>query len=318
MTGDILLDIKYDTTDKIDTFREIMPGRKIIDWSEKDQRPSDFSNITYALGWKPDTGLFASLPDLKVMFSVGAGVDHMLLDPSLPIQLPLVRFVDESLTRRMGEWVGLQCLMHLRQQRRYDQQQASKTWQNHPQPDAHELRVGVMGAGVLGREAMRVLQFLNFKVNCWSRSKKDIEDVNCFGGEELGMFLSQSDILVGLLPHTPETTGIFNTALFEKLPRQTPIGGPVFINAGRGKSQVETDIVAALESGLLGGVSLDVFEEEPLGVDNPLWAFNNAILTPHVASVSDTAALAHHVAGQIERFEAGLELEHLVDRDVGY
>ena len=318
MTGAFLLDIKYDTTDKIDTFREIMPGRRIIDWSEKDQRPTDLSGIAYALGWKPDAGLFASIPDLKIMFSVGAGVDHMLLDPSLPMQLPLVRFVDDSLTRRMGEWVGLQCLIHLRQQRHYDRQQAFRTWQDHPQPDAHALRVGVMGAGVLGREAMRVLQFLNFQVNGWSRSKKDIEGVNCFGGNELDAFLSQTDILIGLLPHTPETTGIFNTALFDKLPRQTPIGGPVFINGGRGKSQVETDIIAALESGHLGGVSLDVFEEEPLSEDSPLWAFNNAILTPHVASVSDTAALARHVAGQIERFESGMKLEHLVDRKAGY
>lgn len=318
MTGALLLDIKYDTTGKIDIYREFMPGRQIIDWSEVDQRPTDFSGINYALGWKPDAGLFASMPDLKVMFSVGAGVDHMLLDPTLPSHLPLVRFVDESLTRRMGEWVALQCLMHLRQQRTYDRQQAYRTWKDYPQPDARELRVGIMGMGVLGREAARVLKFLNFQVNSWSRTKKSIAGVNCFGGGELDKFLACSDILVGLLPHTKETTGIFNTDLFEKLPRETPIGGPVFINGGRGKSQVEADIVAALESGLLGGVSLDVFETEPLNETSPLWAFNNAIITPHVASVSDTSALARHVAGQIERFEAGRGLEHLVDREVGY
>ncbi len=318
MSGAILLDIKYDTKDKIDTFRKALPGRIIIDWSEVENRPSDFSGIDYALGWKPDAGLFASLPDLKVMFSVGAGVDHMLLDPTLPENLPLVRFVDESLTRRMGEWIALQCLMHLRQQRIYDHQQTLRTWRDHPQPDAHQLRVGIMGMGVLGQEAARVLKFLNFQVNGWSRTRKTLAGVNCFGGDELDIFLSQSDILVGLLPHTRETTGIFNTSLFEKLPRKTPIGGPVFINGGRGKSQVEADIVMALETGLLGGVSLDVFEEEPLGEDSALWAFNNAIITPHVASVSDTASLANHVARQIERYETGLELEHLVDRDSGY
>ena len=318
MTGNLLLDIKFDTSEKIGIFREIMPDREIIDWSEEHNRPTDFSDITYALGWKPDAGLFASMSELKVMFSVGAGVDHMLLDPTLPEHLPLVRFVDDTLTRRMGEWVGLQCLMHLRQQRKYDQQQFQAKWLDLPQPDADQLRVGIMGLGVLGQEAARVLRFLQFQVNGWSRSQKNIDGVKCYDGARLDEFLSNTDILVGLLPHTPQTTGIFNADLFSKLPRITPIGGPVFINGGRGKSQVETDIVAALESGVLGGVSLDVFEKEPLPVDSLLWKFTNAILTPHVASVSDTYALANHVAGQINRFENGLDLQHLVDRSVGY
>ncbi len=320
MAKSLLLDVKYDTTGtgRIDIFRETMPDLNIIDWSEKDKRPTDFSDVIYALGWKPDAGLFASLPDLKVMFSVGAGVDHMLLDPDLPTHLPLVRFVDDSLTRRMGEWVGLQCLMHLRQQRKYDQQQYQAKWLDHSQPDAPQLRVGIMGLGVLGQEAARVLKFLQFQVNGWSRSQKNIDGVTCYDGARLDEFLANTDILVGLLPHTPETTGIFNAELFSKLPRETPIGGPVFINGGRGKSQVETDIVAALESGVLGGVSLDVFEKEPLPADSPLWKFTNAILTPHVASVSDTYALANHVAGQIKRFESGLDLQHLVDRSLGY
>ena len=318
MAGALLLDIKYDTAGKIDIFRQAMPQLQVIDWSETDQRPKDLSGIAYALGWKPDIGLFAKLPDLEVMFSVGAGVDHMLLDASLPKKLPLVRFVDDSLTRRMGEWITLQCLMHLRQQRRYDHQQAFKLWRDHPQPDAHEIRVGIMGMGVLGCEAARVLKALNFQVNGWSRSKKALKGVTCFGQDELDNFLGQSDILVGLLPHTPSTTGIYNAALFDKLPRETPIGAPVFINAGRGKSQVESDIISALESERLGGVSLDVFEEEPLDENSPLWSFNNAILTPHVASVSDTAALARHVAEQIARFELGKPLQHLVDRNAGY
>ena len=133
-------------------FEKLCPTSILLIGARGDKRPTDFSDVIYALGWKPDAGLFASLPDLEVMFSVGAGVDHMLLDPALPTHLPLVRFVDDSLTRRMGEWVGLQCLMHLRQQRKYDQQQYQAKWLDHSQPDAPQLRVGIMGLGVLGQE----------------------------------------------------------------------------------------------------------------------------------------------------------------------
>ncbi|MCF6321513.1 MAG: glyoxylate/hydroxypyruvate reductase A [Rhizobiaceae bacterium] len=317
MKSGLLIDVKFDSFGKFEPFRELMPGREIISWRDENNRPTDLGGIHYALGWKPDAGLFASMPDLKVMFSVGAGVDHILCDPTLP-DLPLVRFVDAGLTSRMSEWVCLQCLMHLRQQRTYDKQQSERIWRDHKQPDASDLRVGIMGMGVLGCNSARKLKALGFRVNGWSRSRKEIDGVSCYEGAQLDEFLGNSDIIVGLLPLTPQTTGIFNSALFAKLPRETPIGGPVFINAGRGKSQVEADIVSALETGVLGGISLDVFENEPLDSDSALWVMDNAILTPHVASVSDADALARHVAGQIERFEAGLELQHLVDMQVGY
>jgi len=317
MKSGLLIDVKFDSFGKFDAFSKLMPDREIFNWRDKDNLPAGLDGIHYALGWQPDEGLFASMPDLKVMFSVGAGVDHILSDPTLP-ELPLVRFVDPSLTGRMSEWICLQCLMHLRRQRTYDKQQAERIWRDHNQPDAGDLRVGIMGMGVLGQDAARKLRMLGFCINGWSRSRKAIEGVDCYDGRQLDEFLASSDIIVGLLPLTPQTTGIFNASLFAKLPRETLIGGPVFINAGRGKSQVEADIIDALESGILGGVSLDVFEREPLDVKSPLWAMENAILTPHVASVSDATALARHVAGQIERFEAGLELQHLVDRGAGY
>ncbi len=317
MKSSLLVDVKFDIFGNFDRFRKALPGRQIINWSDLEARPNDLSGIHYALGWKPDEGLFATMPDLKVMFSVGAGVDHMLEDKSLP-DLPLVRFVDQSLTSRMSEWICLQCLIHLRQHSLYTRQQKDKLWRDHPQPDAGDLRVGIMGLGILGSDAAAKLKMLGFQVNGWSRTRKTLPGVNCFDESELDEFLACSDILVGLLPLTPQTTGIFNASLFAKLPDTTPIGGPIFINAGRGKSQVEADIISALQDGRLKGVSLDVFEDEPLPQESPLWLIENAVLTPHVASVSDADALATHVAGQIERFEAGLALEYLVDKKTGY
>ncbi len=317
MKSDLLIDVKPGGLGKYETFQKLMPDRNIIDWNDEPNRPTDLSGINYAMGWHPEKGLFARMPDLKLMFSVGAGVDHMLNDDSLP-DLPLVRFVDASLTSRMSEWICLQCLLHLRQQPTYARQQAQHIWRDLPQPDAHEIRVGIMGLGVLGQEAAIKLKGLGFQVNGWSRSKKTVPGVNCYDNAQLDEFLTRTDILVGLLPYTRETAGIFNAALFAKLSRSSPIGGPVFINAGRGKSQVETDIISALKSGRLKGVSLDVFEEEPLPQDSPLWEMENVVLTPHIASVSDVKALAAHVNSQIERFEAGLELQYLVDKKAGY
>ena len=257
------------------------------------------------------------MPNLKVVFSVGAGVDHLATAGVLP-EVPVVRFVDPSLTNRMSEWVCLQCLLHLRTQRLYDERQRARKWEQSTHCQAADLRVGVMGLGVLGLDAAQKLSGLGFQVCGWSRTKKQVDGMATFDESGLDAFLSQCGMLVGLLPLTAETEGFYNRTLFEKLPRETPIGGPVFINAGRGRSQVEADIVACLEDGTLGGVSLDVFETEPLPETSPLWGFENAYLTPHTAAESDATSLARYVAGQIDRYERGEPLENVVNRDRGY
>ena len=159
---------------------------------------------------------------------------------------------------------------------------------------------------------------MGFNVIGWSRSRKTIDGIETFDGAEVETFLSRTDMLVGLLPLTPDTRGIFDAALFSKLRKGGALGKPVFINAGRGGSQVEADVVAALETGVLGGASLDVFEKEPLPADSPLWRMENVMVTPHAASASDVRALFRNAEAQMERFEAGQPLQHLVDRSTGY
>jgi glyoxylate/hydroxypyruvate reductase A len=134
----------------------------------------------------------------------------------------------------------------------------------------------------------------------------------------LGAFLARTDILVALLPLTPETAGLIDLKLLRKLRRDGPLGGPILINAGRGGSQVEADIVTALKDGTLAGASLDVFQTEPLPADSPLWDLDNVVITPHVAAVSDPAALAGQIAGQIQAFERGEPLKNRVDPQRGY
>jgi glyoxylate/hydroxypyruvate reductase A len=175
-----------------------------------------------------------------------------------------------------------------------------------------------MGLGILGQDAIHKLGVMGFKTIGWSRSKKTIDGVETFDGEALDAFLAKTDFLVSLLPLTAETKGILNASLFSRLSRKGPFGAPVVINGGRGNSQIGADIIAALQSGVLGGASLDVFEQEPLDRESPFWEMENVYVTPHVAASSDVKALFAHAEQQMDRFESGLPLEHLVDRKAGY
>ncbi|WP_275787219.1 2-hydroxyacid dehydrogenase [Pararhizobium gei] len=314
----IIIDLKFIPLEVMQALKGAFSGREVINLADVEHVRRDLRGIDYAVVWKSAPDLFSRAPDLKVVFSGGAGVDHVLTLPGLP-DVPLVRFVDRSLTTRMSEWVVMNCLLHLRQHRAYEARAKAHVWEDLSQPEAADVTVGVMGLGVLGQDAIKKLGVLGFRTVGWSRSKKAIDGVETFsGGEGLEAFLGQTDFLVGLLPLTDETRGIFNAGLFSKLSRSGPFGAPVFINGGRGGSQVEADLLAALASGVLRAASLDVFEQEPLSRDSPFWDMENVYVTPHVAASSDVRALFSHVEHQIARFESGQPLEYLVDRSAGY
>jgi glyoxylate/hydroxypyruvate reductase A len=312
--GAVVIDLKFERREVDHALTKAFAGRQVLHASDKS---ADLSDARYAVLWKPDLDLFQRAPNLEVLFSGGAGVDSILAVPGLP-DLPIVRFVDESLTTRMSEWVVLQCLSHLRQALAYSAQQRSRVWHELSQPEAKELTVGIMGLGVLGQDAARKLKILGFDVVGWSRTRKFIEDVDTYDTEGLDAFLARTDILVGLLPLTDGTRGIFNTSLFSRLRQGGALGKPFFINAGRGGSQVEADLIAALESGVLGGASVDVFQQEPLSSDSPFWGMESVIVTPHAASASDVGALFRNAEVQMERFERSEPLQHVVDRVTGY
>jgi glyoxylate/hydroxypyruvate reductase A len=293
---------------------EALPGRRV----DTMQTLSDRSVVRYALTWRHPPGYLEHLPNLAVIFSLGAGVDHVFADPRLP-SVPIVRVVDPDLTTRMSEWVVLQALLHHRQFRRYEKQQRQRVWaEDEAQPAARDVRVGILGLGVLGLDAARKLQALGFDVAGWSRTPKRIEGLATFhGAGGLDALLKRTDILVSLLPLTPDTRGLLNASLFSKLPRDGRIG-PMLINAGRGGLQVEADILSALETGVLKGASLDVFETEPLPADSPLWAREDIFISPHNSAVSEPDAVARYIAAQILAYERGGELRNLVDRTRGY
>ena len=281
-------------------------------------KEADANTIEYALVWKPQPGLLKTYPKLRVIFSLGAGVDHVFADPQLP-DVPVVRIVDKDLTARMSEYILLNVLMHHRSTLLSLKNQRTQNWEDRIDPAAHELRVGIMGLGELGTDAANKLAMMGYQVAGWSRSAKNLPGISCFHGHEgLEAFLNRTDILVALLPHTPATEGILNQKLFSKLAKDGPLGGAVLINAGRGKLQRSEDIVAALDNGDLIGASLDVFEQEPLASDSPLWNDQRIIITPHNAAVSDPKALCRYIMDQIINFEAGKPLRNVVDPKTGY
>jgi glyoxylate/hydroxypyruvate reductase A len=299
----------------VERFRRLLPERPVVALGEA----VDPTDVLYAASWKHPPGSLAPFPNLRGIFSLGAGVDHLMDDPALPDVL-VVRAVDPDLTDRMSEYVVLHCLAHLRQQRRYDAQQRERLWlDDRHQPAAREVRVGIMGLGVLGRDSARKLRVMGFDVAGWSRSPKAVEGIAAFSGAEgLSSFLARTDILVSLLPLTDDTRGILNRRLFSGLSRDGRLGGPILVNAGRGGLQVEADILASLDDGTLRAATLDVFEREPLDPASPLWMHPRVTVTPHNAAMSAPETIAALVAEGIRAHEAGGPLSHVVDRRLGY
>lgn len=297
--------------------RALAPDFDVRVWPEVGR----IEDIHYALAWIPPPGVLKTLPRLELVVSVGTGVDHILKDPNLP-RVPIVRYVDPDLTGRMVQYVTLHVLWHQRRMSEFLEQQARREWKYLPEPAAHEVRVGLMGLGIMGEAAAKALASLGFKLYGWSRTRKHLAGVTCFAGrEQLDDFLANVDILVCILPHTPNTRGILNIDLFRKLSRSgrhPRLAGPVLINAGRGPLQVEADILAALETGALYAASLDVFETEPLPQSSPLWRHPRVVITPHNAAESEATAIVRYMLRQIRAHMNGQPIENIVDPAQGY
>jgi glyoxylate/hydroxypyruvate reductase A len=296
-------------------FDEVCADRRVFLLPDENLDPAE---VHYAAVWKPRAGELAGFPNLRVIFNLGAGVDALIADASLP-SVPVVRVAVDDLTRRMTEYVVLHVLAHHRQEIYLRASQRENRWEPKYQWPAGAVSVGIMGLGNLGSNAAAALKVLGFKVSGWSRLAKDIPSVSCFHGEDgLKPFLEQTNILVCLLPLTAETRHILDRKLLSMLDRNSPLGAPVLINAGRGGLQHEAELLDCLNDGTLGAATLDVFETEPLPKHSPFWTHPNVLLTPHNAADTDPDAISRYVAAQIQRHEAGHALENVVDLKRGY
>ncbi|MGA0235823.1 MAG: 2-hydroxyacid dehydrogenase [Alphaproteobacteria bacterium] len=274
----------------------------------------DPSDIEVAVVWEPPKGLLASMPKLKLVVSTGAGVDHILKDLTFPKDVPLVRMVDPGLTQGMVEYVVMAALLCSRKMHRTFAAHARKLWEPETVPLAPELTVGIMGMGVLGRACAGALRGMGYNVIGWSRTPKDFDEIQSFDGlDGLEKFLTRTQILVCLLPLTPETEGILGRGTFNRMPK-----GSAVINVGRGGHLIEQDLIAALDKGKVEVAVLDVFNEEPLPVDNPLWEHPRVFVTPHIASVTTPESAIVSVAEAINEMRKGWPYTNLVDPDLGY
>ncbi len=296
-------------------FDAVCAGRRVALMPDEGLDPAA---VHYAAVWKPRPGELAAFPKLRAIFNLGAGVDALISDASLP-KLPVVRVAVDDLTQRMTEYVVLHVLAHHRQEMYLRDSQRDKRWAPKYQWPAGAISVGIMGLGHLGTHAAAALKHLGFRVSGWSDSAKTVAGVTCFHGKDgLAPFLRQTCILVCLLPLTARTRHILNRGLFAMLDRTGPLGAPVLINAGRGGLQHEAELLACLDDGTLGAATLDVFETEPLPADSPFWTHPKVILTPHNAADTDPDAISRYVAEQIAQFEAGQPLRNVVDMARGY
>ncbi len=293
-------------------FRAAAPRLQVRGWNDPAVDPDA---VTYVLVWEPEPGRIAGYRNLRVIFSSAAGVDHIVCDPTVPTHLPIVRMVSEETSQTLGEYCCLAALSILRDYPRMIAAQAARRWDTYEPPHtARDKCVGIMGFGTIGQVVARMLGGLGFQLAGWARSRKSVDGITMFAGDdELAPFLARCDILVNLLPDTPATRGVLDARRLALLPR-----GAGVVNGGRGTAIVLPDLIAALDSGQIGAAVLDVFEEEPLPPDNPAWTHPGITVTGHLAGYASRRARAASVAATLAAMERGEAVPHLYDRARGY
>ncbi len=294
----------------LDHIRSLLPEIDCRSWDD----PGNPDEIEIAVVWKPPAGGLKRFPNLRVIISIGAGIDHVLADPELPRHVPIIRTTGGDLKIRMREYVTLHVLRLHRRLPEIKAAQERREWLQLVNPPADQRRVGLMGLGELGLDCALTLKAIGFDVAGWSRRKKTIDGIVSYAGQEdLSAFLRRTEILVCLLPLTPATEGILNADLFDQLPK-----GASVINAARGGHLVDKDLTAALDRGHLSAATLDVFQQEPLPEDHPFWDHPDILVTPHVASLIDPITGGKMIAANVRKFLAGDTVPDLVDLEQGY
>jgi len=293
-------------------FAECAPRLDVRGWDDPDLDPED---VRHALVWDPDPGRLVGFPNLRLIISSGAGVDHILRDPYLPPHVPIVRMGGMATVAHMADFVRLGAFALLRDMRRIMANQQNRHWEEFGVPrSSAETRVGVMGLGTLGLPAAVALRDCGFPTIGWSRRRRTIPGVRCYEGpEEFAEFLARTDILVNLLPQTDATRNIIDATSLALLPP-----GAAVLNAGRGSHLVIEDLIAAIGAGHISGAFLDVFPVEPLPPDHPVWTHPRIVVSTHIAAIPSRRDRARFAASAIAAFERGETPPNLYDPAQGY
>lgn len=269
--------------------------------------------VTTAIVWRPPQGFFAPLTNLRLIVNLGAGVDSLVGRSDLP-DVPVVRLSDPGMIALMTSYVLFAVIRYARDIDKFEEAQRNAEWRYiHPRP-LSDVKVGVLGLGELGAAAARALADLGFDMRGWSRSPKKLPGIACvYGIETLDAFLSACEIVVIMLPLTPETRGLISEARLRRMPQ-----GAKLINVARGAIVDEDALITCLRDGHLSGATLDVFANEPLPAESPFWRMPNVLITPHLASITVPEAAARDVAESIRRVRRGEAPLHQIDPRRGY
>lgn len=304
----------FDISEWAVLLQRYLPQARLRAWQPGDNAASD-----YALVWHPPYDMLRGRVDLKAIFALGAGVDSLLsrlneYPDLLPSGVPLYRMEDTGMAAQMQEYAISQVLHWFRRFDDYAALQREARWEPLEEYRYADFQVGVLGAGVLGGQVAQSLSRIGFPVRCWSRSRKALPGVESFAGpDELPAFLHGTRVLINLLPNTPETVGIINARLLAALDDNACV-----MNLARGVHLVEEDLLAALDRGKVKGAMLDVFQQEPLPADSPLWHHPRVRITPHVAAVTRPEEAVAFIAQSIARIERGDMPQGQVDVARGY
>jgi glyoxylate/hydroxypyruvate reductase len=306
----LLLIAGTDTAAYRERFEHAGPQLRIVD-PDSPCRPEE---VDYVAAWRAPPGLFATLPRLRAVFALGAGVDALLIRTDIAPDVPLVRLLDAGMAEQMVEYALLGALTWQRRMHEYDLQQSRRLWRQQPPRMRAETQLGVLGLGSLGGAVATALARFGYPVSGWSRTARSLDGVRCMQGDAgLQALLSGSDVLINMLPSTPQTRGLLTR---ERLALLRP--GAYVVNASRG-DQLDLDALCALlDSGQLGGALLDVFPLEPLPTDHPLWVHPRVRITPHVAACTLVEPAVAQIVANIERLRRALPMKGVVDREHAY
>jgi len=274
----------------------------------------DRSQVEFALAWNHPPGIFMTFPNLKTISSMGAGVDHLLKDQNIPAQANIVRIIDPLLSQDMYEFALAVIMNRMKNLTHFRENQQQKIWKKKRYQRMADVRVGLMGTGIIGNHVAENLAKVGFSVSGWSRTAGSSKAYPKFSGEsQLSEFLGSCDFLICLLPLTAETRGILNKNTMGML----PVGAWV-VNLGRGPLLVDEDLISLLNSGHLAGANLDVFHQEPLPADHPFWLHPKVYITPHIASLTDPESVVPQIIENYRRTINNQPLLNQVDREKGY
>ena len=275
----------------------------------------DPAEIEAALVWHYPLEELHDFPNLKLVASLGAGVDHVMdVKHLIPEGATLTRIVDPAMTCQMTEWCLMATLNHLRNWEGYRELHRQRRYVEIDVPIPWDVTIGIMGLGEMGGDCARVMSAMNYQVRGWSRTQKTIEDVTCFhGSDQLEEFLAPCDVVICLLPLTPETRDILKARSFGWMKR-----GAFIVNAARGHHIVDSDLIAAIDSGHLAGASLDVQRTEPMPDDHPLWHHPKIMTFPHIAAFTIARTCAPQIADNYLRMKAGESFTNVADLNRGY